>query len=334
MRLAALFALALSLSAQAAVERTRDVVVLPGVGNLRAVISSPGGAAPKPAMLVVGWLSCDSVNADDPADGFIEFLNRVAEQSGMILMRVDKPGLGGSDGDCSATDFKTELEGYRVAWRQLAARPDVDRKQIFILGLSNGGGVAPLVPSEPAAAGFVSIGGWSRTWFEHMLDFERRRLTLKRIAAGDVSQRMKAVARFYDQYLIEKRTPEEILRKNPELAIAWEGDPKHQYGRPPQFFQQLQDLNLAAAWSEVAVPTLIVYGEQDWIMDREEQELIAASVNSRKRDLATLVVIPKMDHFFLLHDSMQASFDGRGERKFATESVQTVLRWLQRHVKR
>ena len=326
MRLLRVLLLVQSVAAFGEVAISRENVALPGVGNLRAVVSSPDAPGRKPALLVVGWLSCDSVNANDPADGFIRFLDAIAQRSNFVMMRVDKPGLGGSDGDCAETDFLTELEGYRIAWRQLAARADVDPHRIFILGLSNGGGFAPLVPSEPPAAGFVSIGGWSRTWLEHMLDFERRRLTLKRLAPADVSERMKAVAAFYEQYLIESRSPKDIVRDAPKLAIAWEGDLQHQYGRPPKFFQQLQQLNLAEAWSKVKVPTLIVYGANDWIMDREEQELIAACAK-----LSTLVVIPRMDHFFRLHPSMQDSFDGRGDFRFASESVEMVLRWLREH---
>ncbi|HYC61203.1 MAG TPA: alpha/beta hydrolase [Thermoanaerobaculia bacterium] len=286
------------LPASAAVTTSREVVTLPGVGQLQAVVSTPSAEGPKPALLVVGWLSCDSVNADDPNDGFIEFLNGVVRDAGLVVMRVDKPGVGGSDGNCAETDFRTELEGYRAAWKQLAARADVDRSRMFVLGLSNGGGVAPLVPGEPAAAGFVSVGGWSRTWFEHMMSFERRRMTLKRLKPDQVSERMKAVARLYDAYLNEGRTPEAILRESPDLAIAWEGNPKSQYGRPPSFFQQLQQLNLASEWARVTVPTLVVYGDHDWIMDREEQELIVNAVNLNRPQLATLTVIPRMDHFF------------------------------------
>lgn len=316
--------------AQTEVTVSRAVVSLAGVGKLEATVSTPPGEGLKPALLVVGWLSCDSVNSKDPNDGFIEFLDGVVRRSGFIVMRVDKPGVGGSDGVCGQTDFVTELEGYRAAWMQLASRDDVDRTRVFILGLSNGGGVGPLVPTEPPAAGFVSVGGWSRTWFEHMLAFERRRMTLQGLAPRDVSDRMKAVVRLYGAYLTEGRAPEQILREAPELGVAWEGDRRAQFGRPPRFFQQLQELNLAATWSGVSVPTLVVYGAQDWIMDREDQELMVRVVNERNAGYATLAVIQRMDHFFLLHNSVEDSFGGRGPRTFATESTDTVVSWLRR----
>ena len=330
MKRALILIFACSLPAYGAVRRSPEVVAVPGIGNLRAVVSTPAGHGPHPALFVVGWLSCDSVNAVDPADAFLQFLNEIEERSGMVVMRVDKPGVGGSDGDCAATDFVIELEGYRAAWRQLAKRSDVDPSRMFVLGLSNGGGVAPLVPTTPAAAGFVSIGGWARTWFEHMLDLERRRMALAGVAPAEVSTRMKAVASFYTKYLIERRSPAEILRTAPELRVAWEGDTARQYGRPPQFFQQLQELNLAAAWSEVRVPTLVVHGANDWIMDRDDQEAIVTAVNKQRPGLATFVVLDRMDHFFRNHPSMQDGFAATKPAPFASESVRVVAKWLRR----
>ena len=40
-----------------------------------------------------------------------------------------------------------------------------------------------------------------------------------------------------------------------------------QYGRPPAYYQQLQDLDLMAA-GRGQVPVLALHGEYDWIMSR------------------------------------------------------------------
>ena len=172
---------------------THDTVPVAKVGKLAAVTTVPPTSGRKPALLLAGWLSCDSVASTNESDGFVRFMKEVANRSGFVFMRVDKPGVGGSDGNCAETDFKTELEGYRAGWHQLAARSDVDTSRMFVLGISNGGGFAPLVPSDPPAAGYISIGGWSKTWFEHMIAFERTRLTLQGTPADKVNALMKAV---------------------------------------------------------------------------------------------------------------------------------------------
>ncbi|HEX8168970.1 MAG TPA: alpha/beta hydrolase [Thermoanaerobaculia bacterium] len=307
----------------------RGSVDVAGVGKLKSVTSVPEGASGKlPALLLAGWLSCDSVDSQDESDGFIHFLKDVGEQSGFIVMRVDKPGVGGSDGKCVEADFQSELAGYRAAWQALAARADVDTARMFVLGLSNGGGIAPLVAGRPAAAGFVAINGWSKTWFEHMMAIERRRLTLAHRTPAEVNARMRATAEFYNEYLNRRRAPRAILAERPALAVAWEGTSDTQYGRPAAFFQQLQALNLGDAWNNVKVPVLAMCGGQDWIMDCEDHRLIASAVNGNRAGMATFVEIPEMDHLLMKHSSMKAGFDGKESGTFAAESVRTVVQWL------
>ena len=55
--------------------------------------------------------------------------------------------------------------------------------------------------------GFVSAGSWGRTWYEHMLELERRRLTAEGKSPSEVNAAVKAFADFYNLYLIRGMTP-------------------------------------------------------------------------------------------------------------------------------
>lgn len=306
---------------------------LTGLGfRVRTIVTRPRNAPGKlPAVFLVGWLSCDSVEypSGPGDDGFAQLLHDIATQSGHVLIRMDKPGVGDSEGPgCSETDFRTELAAYRAAFRTLKRYDYVDPERVFILGLSNGGGFAPLVPQEEKVRGYVVAGGWSKTWFEHMLEHERRRLQLGGKKPGEVTEAMKGFAEFYTDYLRRKMTPREVLKSKPHLAPLWYGGPEHQYGRPASFFQQLEDLNLGAAWEGVEAPVLVMYGEYDWIMSRDDHQLIADTVNSRQAGRANFVGLPKTDHLFMTYESMPRAFAGDGGRynKAATEHVITFLR--------
>ena len=124
-----------------------------------------------------------------------------------------------------------------------------------------------------------------------MLDIERRRLTLSGLAPGEVSRQMQGLAQLYDEYLNGKKTPGQIVREQPRLAKLWDDAPGHQYGRPAAFYQQLQDTNLAEAWQKVSAPVLSIHGEYDWIMSREDHELIAAWVNRNRPGAGRFVSI-------------------------------------------
>lgn len=301
--------------------------------RLRTITTRPPGEAKLPAILLVGWLSCDSVESPrGPQEGFARVLHGLAARSGHVLVRVEKPGVGDSEGPpCGDCDFRTELEGYRAALRAAKALPFVDEKRVFILGMSNGGGVAPLVGEGESVAGYVASGGWVKTWFEHMMEHERRKLTLSgRTPPGEASARMKSIAEFYGLYLRGKKTPAEVLAARPDLAPAWDDEPTRQYGRPAAFYHQLEELNLAEAWSRVDVPVLAIHGEFDWIMSADDARLIADIVNRNRAGLASCVIVPGMDHFYETHPSFEAAFRNAGRGKRADEEVvATVVEWLQ-----
>jgi len=42
----------------------------------------------------------------------------------------------------------------------------LDADRAIVIGLSNGGGFAPLVAPPHAVRGFVAAGAWGRTWYD------------------------------------------------------------------------------------------------------------------------------------------------------------------------
>ena len=186
--------------------------------RLRTIITKPRSAQGKlPVIFLAGWLSDDSVEAPNESRDPSALVSRaLAELPGFVTFRVDKPGSGDSEGDCAETDFDTELAGYRAAFAALSRYDFIDTNRIFILGVSNGAGFAPLVPPTPAdlarVRGFVVIGGWVKTWLEHMLEIERNRLTLDGKSPAEVNTAMKELAGFYDDLLIRGEKPAQLIR--------------------------------------------------------------------------------------------------------------------------
>jgi pimeloyl-ACP methyl ester carboxylesterase len=311
-----------------------DSVTVPDGKRLRTIITKPGHAKGKlPVIFVAGWLSCDSVEAPagtKDASGLVfQGLARLPQFS---LFRVDKQGVGDSEGVCAETNFESELGGYRAAFRALKNYDFIDSSRVFILGISNGGGFAPLVPESQAeqqqVRGYISVGGWAKTWFEHMLEIERRRFTLMGKRPAEVTEMMKRAAILYYEWLIKERPVGDILKEQPQLAELWpEGkNHAHLYGRPLAFYQQLQKLDLAAAWSHVTAPTYALRGEFDWIMSREDHQLIAAYVSANGGD-AFAYEVPKIGHTFQHYLSLADAFKGK-EAPFDSKVTGLLTDWL------
>jgi pimeloyl-ACP methyl ester carboxylesterase len=309
--------------------------------RLRTIITKPRGSNGKlPVIFVAGWLSCDSVEA--PAGTKDEtgiIFQGLSQLPGFCLFRVDKQGVGDSEGVCADTDFDSELAGYRAAFQALKKYDFIDTNQIYILGISNGGGFGPLVPESDAeqaqVRGYVVVGGWVKTWFEHMLEIERRRFGLMGKSPAEVNERMKGAATLYYNWLIKKMTVDQILREHPELAELWpEGrDHAHLYGRPLVFYEQLQNLNLAAAWSRVKVPTLILHGQYDWIMSREDSELMARYVNANRPGTAGFIEVPDMGHTFQHYLNFADAFKAKSAA-FDPKVLRLLTDWFKQQEKK
>ena len=88
-----------------------DAVTMPDGKRLRSIVTKPRDAKGKmPVIFLAGWLSCDSVEAPaDTKDATALILRGLAQAPGFCTFKIDKPGCGDSEGDCSRTDFETEL---------------------------------------------------------------------------------------------------------------------------------------------------------------------------------------------------------------------------------
>ncbi|HEX8797108.1 MAG TPA: alpha/beta hydrolase, partial [Terriglobales bacterium] len=157
---------------------------------------------------------------------------------------------------------------------------------------------------------------WGRSWYEHMLELERRRLIAQKKSPAEVNRDIKSLAEFYVLYLIKGMTPREIIARRPEWKNLWYDAPDGQYGRPAAFYQQLEALNLGEIWQNVNVPVLVIRGEADTIMSRTDSEAIAQIVNQIHPGRARYLEIDGMAHDFTVHD------------KFYEPIIGTILNWI------
>lgn len=300
--------------------------------RLRTIVTKPAAATGRlPAIVLVNWLSCSTVEFASASDrpGWQHVLHGLS-RAGYLVFRVDKPGVGDSRGpDCSDLRYWREVAAYRAALAATLDLPDVDTSAVFLFGGSLGGAIAPIVARGQPVRGVMVSGTYARTWYEHILDHERRRLELSDVPPPDVDAQMRALEEIYAAYLIGGRTPAQAIAGRAALARAWTDMPRHQYGRPAAFFQDLQRVNVAEAWGAVLVPVLAVYGEYDWSMAREDHELVARLANRRREGHGELVVIPEMDHHFMRYPDRLAAFKEEGGT-VARDALERIVEWLNR----
>jgi pimeloyl-ACP methyl ester carboxylesterase len=290
--------------------------------KLRTFVTHPKNAPGKvPVIFFVGWLSCDSMEySEGETDGFGALILRLIDRSGYATVRMDKPGVGESQGSCGKTDFNVELEGWRAAFDSMGKYDFIDTDRVFVLGMSNGGGFSPMVAQGHPVRGYLAASSWGRTWYEHMVEHERRRLTAAGKPPAEINDDVKAFAQFYDLYLNRGLTPGQAIAQHPEWKNLWYDAPDGQYGRPAGFYQQLQSLNLGRVWQQVNAPVLVVHGTGDIVMSSADSNAISETVNHVHPGTAENYVVENMNHLFMV------------DKKFHDPLVPEILNWINKQL--
>jgi photosystem II stability/assembly factor-like uncharacterized protein/pimeloyl-ACP methyl ester carboxylesterase len=316
-----------------------DSVTVPAGYRLRTIVTEPidsprvtdGGV---PAVLAVQGIACQSIDRPGIPGAVDTRLIHALAEAGFATMRVDKPGLGDSEGPpCSEIDFETELEAYKAALRQLRAMPGIDPERIFVFGHSMGGVMAPYLSAEETVRGSMVYGTIIRSWFEYQLENVRRQARLQPGATeAMVTDAVQAEARSSAMVLVDKKTLGDVWTRWPELRQPTQGtilDETHQSTRHMSFFHQLQELNLGRAWAESRGDVLAIWGEYDWVTAREDHETIADVVNRRSPGAGSVLVMPRADHAFTTHDSLEASVTAMGEGEWDATLPGKLIAWME-----
>ncbi|MEM6829358.1 MAG: alpha/beta fold hydrolase [Bacteroidota bacterium] len=284
----------------------------------------------QPAILLLQGLSCSTIELfPGRSSNWGKVINAIVEDSDMVVMRVDKPGVGDSEGDCSQTDFLTELAGYRAAIEHLMAQEYIDTDRIVVVGSSMGSALAPLIANEYKLAGVISDGVFFKTWYEHMLEIERRIRQMSGDNEATIAEKMNNyyIPLYYGMH-IQKKTYGEVADAYPALATYNYHGPEHMYGRPVSYYQQLQDFPLAAEWEKLKVPVRIMRGTNDWIMSDEDNDLIIDVLERSGHTDHELYRYPGLDHWATIHRSAKDSFEGKpGE--WDPKMVAIMIQWAQ-----
>lgn len=295
----------------------------------RTIVTLPKSAKGKiPAIFMVQGLSCSSteVRASSKSN-YIKMLKQIVESVDMMVMRIEKPGMGDSQGNCSQTDFNTELHGYEKALQTLLNDTRIDPERVLIYGNSMGSAIAPYLANKYQLNGVISDGTFYRSWFEHMLEIERRIKQMQGQTEAQISQQInQAYIPLYYGMLIEKKSYAQVVQENPLLTQYNYHSGQHMYGRPMSYYHQLQDFDFAGQWQNVKVPVKIRWGEHDWIMSESDNHMIVDTLKRAGNHNVELLIYPKLDHWSTLHNTPSDSFNGKSG-VWEDEIAQLIVRW-------
>ena len=294
-------------------------------GSLRRVIvTAPKGPGRHPAVLYINGIGCFSQESANLQSNDAKLLYGLT-RAGFVTMRVEKSGIGDSEGPpCPAVDLNAEKRGYVEGLKALKQYSFVDAENVFLVGISIGGVQAPLVAEESSTKGIVVINTVIKPLLEYLIDTRRRQNLLAKTPFEEMERKLRLNESCNHRLLIEKQSFDDIVKASPECRDFITFPAAYTY------MQQWAAINPVEEWKKITAPVLIIYGSSDFVSTIADDPYMADVINSFHPGHATLKMIPNMDHGMSKATSMEQSMNwpANTPREFEPLVLDTISEWL------
>lgn len=315
-----------------------------GKCKLRAITRKPKNKTNAPAVLLVPGYNCGTV--ENYMSGIYKNLVTEWLKNGYVVVTVEKSGMGDSYNcsPCSQVDLATDIQTFDAGYRYMEALPYVDKNNLFIWGHSMGGVIAPELARNHNPKGVIAFATVFRPWAEFLPEMHRVQFPLDGHSFEKTEQDVRLIHRIYDEFFTDKKSVQQLYNETPEYRdmlvreFGYKKGNEDLWGRHYRFWQQIDSLDMAAAWSDVKCPVLSVFGGADFIACSElEHQLITRTVNSVRPGNCTHITIPDLDHLILRNNNWEEAYNTFNDRsswpeKYHTGFPVTVTKWMNEQV--
>lgn len=313
--------------------------------KLRSIIHKPKADGRLPLVVFLQGFSCSSIDYYYQPDSPIRQLVDGLVERGFAVYRVEKPGVGDSEGvlDCGDIDYETEVAAFDAAVGRLDRYDFVDQDNIFYFGHSLGGITAPLIAANHQPRGVAVYGTVFESWYEYMQKVFRDQSYARKDDWIRTENNSRSAQKFLGALFLSDDSVEEMAR-DPEIkqqldenVLGYDGESRF-FNRHYTFWRGINAANPVQAWRDAGIHTLAIYGEFDLhAISSDGAEKIAALVNHYHPGKGKFVLLKGTEHAFAKVPSMEeyvrlnrsGDFNGRYmAEQFNTEIVSTVADWM------
>jgi len=296
----------------------------------RLILTHPKGPGPFPTLYIVQGLGCFSMEGSIPGQSpYWPFIDRITRH-GYAVAYIDKPGTGDSEGGpCPDVDFDGELVAYKAALATFSRYPFIKADEIFLLGHSMGGIMAPLMVPGTNVRGVIVYGTGVKNWMEYEIENNRKQMLLSGEDPAQVEEDMKKEHLLVSEFYIQGKPLEDVVALHPELKEDFPNPPYMYAGKHYKYFREINQMNLPREWQKVEARVLALRGASDFVSYPDEHEAIADIVNGKHPGNAVFWTMPGTDHWMNRVESRKASMEhGPMFENFNPGLPDTMLAWM------
>lgn len=214
--------------------------------GLAGMLFAPDGAGPFPAAVIIHGSGTSRRD-----NGWYLTLTRYLQKNGVVVLLPDKRGSEKSQGDWRTASFEDLAMDSVAAIRFLKTQRDVAISDVGVIGLSQGGHIAPIVAVQsPDVAFVVNIVGAALPMHELLVYEETHNLRELGILPGIA----------------------ELLAYPASWSII--------HVRQKGFWDAVGNFDPLPYWRKLAVRALVLYGDNDTNVPSRESAAILRSLNN------------------------------------------------------
>ncbi|MCX7992888.1 MAG: lysophospholipase [Fimbriimonadales bacterium] len=316
--------------------------------ELAGTLTLPECKPPFPA--IVFFTGSGAQNRDEEIFGHKPFLVLAdyLTRAGYATLRMDDRGVGGSGGDMSRATTLDFAEDALAAVNYLKTRKEIDRKQIGILGHSEGALVGAIAASKaPRDVAFLIMLAGTGVSGEQILYRQAELIARKSSVAEPLIERNRALQQRVFEILRREKDDEKAQQALYDALIQSLGAGASQLSETQKtvlrnqaksyvnpWFRTFIQLDPATYLRKVRCPVLVLNGELDLQVD-PEQNLPAIERALREGGNKRVVVrrMAGLNHLFQKARTGLITEYAEIEETFDLEALEAIRRWLDETVK-
>ncbi len=265
----------------------RDTTISSGRWNLPGVLTLPNAKFMVPAVVLVqGSGPNDQDETIGPDKPFKDLAYGLASQNIAVLRYVKRTKQYGADSKSDAPfTVKDEVTDDAIAAVALLEKlPEINKKQIYVLGHSLGGMLAPRIAAEdPQVAGIIIMAGNARPLEKLVIQ------QINYIASLTSAQTPENEKQIERADAIAKEVESPSLK--PSDTVDFFGSPI-----PGSYFLDLRNYDPAKVAAGLKVPILVLQGGRDYQVTSADFDIWKQALGSDPR--ATFKFYPPYTHLF------------------------------------
>jgi pimeloyl-ACP methyl ester carboxylesterase len=305
--------------------RSEDVRYTGDTLVLAAELRLPTGNGPHPAAVIIqGSGTSDRSNA---------WASQIAGElvgRGLAVLLTDKRGSGASGGDWRQAGFDELARDALAGVEYLRTREEIDPERVGLVGLSQGGWVAPIAATLSERVAFVIVVSGATVSFAEQSMVEMGNTARQAGLAETHVQEVLALNKAAAKYLLTGEWSQYAAARNRALTTPWSpiaaGFPASPDLPIWTFLRKSAAFDPMPYWLLLSQPVLVVYGADD----ERDNVPVAESVRRLEHGFAKVlkrnyrtVVVPGAGH------SLWITAD---PHKFAPEFLAALTSWIGEYV--